>query len=916
MRYCKTIILLGLVALMAACQTRFEESYDSLKMSSDSLIVSSDAGKFPVTVYYSGKWSASPDGSVSWAELSDTRNEGVASFKVAYSKNEGPSRMFRINIKCDNGDTRVLKVTQKGRSGVSLVWDSSQIEFPAESVNLRAHFNTTLTRSFVEQMMEELVPDDASDWIHGISLEMDENPLMARVEGWINLAADENTTGVCRRTELRTEIVDALGIRYGENIQIVQDSLKAWIAADSVKVMRKYAATATLQFDHNLGVFADSIKTSVSFQEGEPGFISNLKNGDRQLTFDVSQTDNDRRALVTLSCNVPGAGIDVSCSTEIRQTVSILKREVPLSMLINAFSSGKTKWESVSEDYDDYITLYVVGGANPNMEENINTAPNTITTSENDRTFYVQDAVENPSAGFRVQLSDPEGNRFAHGDKIELVLTETSLLSESEPLRRTIGNVAAELIETVSSGNVIVPVERTLATLGDEDVYTYCKVDGLEFQVKQGSFTNVREYDAILNPLNEDLNLSPKSVTKADNQFAKDGSANLLFDSEGHAVYMLVNMGCAWRRPSGETVPQGVGSVAGVIVHKELPRWGGNVGRYSIRPLSRDDIDISPDGFDSPFSNLAEWVLTKGNNREAIINDYNWLGGYAQGLNGTELNQNKLLATGGPQTESAVLYSENLRPQKSTNATLTDPQYPITAQSGYRGLDVSNPDSAPMYGMSKGSVISFSSNPAGWLQWDDDKKWTGGFNGIVMEFSTTGVNGSLAAVGFNIAGGRLDSSTKANAWGQHISSFPVYWKVEMQTSDDGGSTWSEPQDAVNQATGLSGFEMRTVPFAADGTAGTNNLGLNYYNYLSTAKTGYSTPADCAFGIVTYRYTLPSTFFGHSRVRVRILPTSDVIASMNEDWTAGIASQGIKASLSQKQNVHSNILLEDVYIQYK
>ena len=902
-----TIALLAIL-LAAGCQKPFNEHYSELRLNSDEYQVSSDEGKCVITVYYSGAWSVSASSSAAWASVENGNNDGIGDFRLLYTKNEGPSRSCSFTLSCDNGESREISLVQKGRSGVRLEYTNSGFSIPSDAMTLRIPFTTTLSRTFVETIMPGLIPSEASGWMGNATLVMDDNLLMEEVKGYITIDLAENAGTGLRETSLNSAIIDATETVYGSPVKISQDFRKAFIMVPAGKKMRKSAAAGTITIDTNLGSLADSIKVEVTYPDGTEPFIEDLSVAGNIVSFGVGATTADRSATFTFTYN-DGKGVSVTSITEFTQTVSIIKGEIPVSQMVTAFASEPVVYMGDSDEHDDFVTLYVVGGRNPNMEENINIAANEITTEENDRTFYAQDDPVNPQYAFRVQFTSSAANTLAHGDKIELVLTETTLVKDTDPDRLSVLNVSGDLVEVVESGVAITPVERTIATLTPADVYKYVRISDLEFQVKEGCFSNVREYDAIRNPFTpEGLDVN---MYASNNRFAKDGAANLLFDSEGHTIYMLVNMACDWRRVADEKVPQGKGSVSGVLVHKTLPRWGGNVGPYSIRPLGRADIAME-DASGSNYTTLVSWVLTKGNNREAIVNDYSWLGGYTQGTASMDaLPQNKLLATGGPQTESAVLYSENLIKQRSANATLRDPQYPITAQSGYRGLDAGDPNSAPKFGMSKGSVISISSNPSGWLEWDADGKWTGEVKGVVMEFSTAGVSGSIASVGFNVAAGRLNPDNKTNAFWQHQTSYPVTWKVQLSTSDDDGATWSDYTDAVNQATGLVEFTMQSNPWAGDALS-------HYYSYVASAKGAISTPADNPFGLPSYRFTLPESFFGHSKVRIRLVPTTDIVANYNSDWSLYQDASGMHAvpPSKQKQNVHNCILLEDIYVHYR
>ena len=293
---------------------------------------------------------------------------------------------------------------------------------------------------------------------------------------------------------------------------------------------------------------------------------------------------------------------------------------------------------------------------------------------------------------------------------------------------------------------------------------------------------------------------------------------------------MLVNMNCGWRR-TGRSVPQGVGTVSGIVVHTPMERWGGNVGRYSIRPFDEADLDI-----------------------------YKWNdnGTYTVGSaanSATQLVQNRMHATTDNTGGGARLYSEN----RMLNQTVTaDRSYPIAIVHGYRGLNVSNyvPGDGTTMGMSKYTMLGFLGNVAGWYEWNGDT-WTGKTNGIVMEFSTAGVGGSAAA-------GKHSTNEAACSW-TNASSYPVYWKVEYATSAD-GATWSDYTEAVNAATGERGFEMRSLPWCI------NNSSTRTSVFDTANRSGVYTQSDFGFGLVPYRFVLPAEVLGKAHRNLRIART--------------------------------------------
>ena len=126
--------------------------------------------------------------------------------------------------------------------------------------------------------------------------------------------------------------------------------------------------------------------------------------------------------------------------------------------------------------------------------------------------------------------------------------------------------------------------ERSVATLTDDDLYTFVTLRDAEFVFKEGSYTNIWEpYAQSCGELHH---------YKYDINNRMDGWASLVRDSEGGAIYMLVNTLCAWRR-AGKPLPQGMGPLSGVVVHTPMRRYGGDMGRYSIRPLDEGGIGVS-----------------------------------------------------------------------------------------------------------------------------------------------------------------------------------------------------------------------------------------------------------------------------------------------------------------------------------
>lgn len=338
--------------------------------------------------------------------------------------------------------------------------------------------------------------------------------------------------------------------------------------------------------------------------------------------------------------------------------------------------------------------------------------------------------------------------------------------------------------------------------------------------------------------------------------------------------------------------------------------------RYTLRGLKAGNIEKAAEASAlepkaRTIATLVEWRLDKA---VISVGAYKWNdnGTYTVGSaanSATQLVQNRMHATTDNTGGGARLYSEN----RMLNQTVTaDRSYPIAIVHGYRGLNVSNyvPGDGTTMGMSKYTMLGFLGNVAGWYEWNGDT-WTGKTNGIVMEFSTAGVGGSAAAVSFSTAAGKHSTNEAACSW-TNASSYPVYWKVEYATSAD-GATWSDYTEAVNAATGERGFEMRSLPWCI------NNSSTRTSVFDTANRSGVYTQSDFGFGLVPYRFVLPAEVLGKAKVRVRISPSSDVIATWNpgiDGYALGQTHRNLRIARTYPFDIANGVYVEDLSIQYK
>ncbi len=235
---------------------------------------------------------------------------------------------------------------------------------------------------------------------------------------------------------------------------------------------------------------------------------------------------------------------------------------------------------------DVYIEgIVLVDKGNPNTALNPNSASNkhVIDKTENGITVYVQSL--DGKSGLRLRMATPGDHIFSKNEKVKLWLKNTTITKTANPVTTTISNVPSlNVMEKVDSPTPLVARELYMKDLVDNDVYTYVKLKDVEISVSNGSYYNINE----------------------GYEFRVDCYPTNIRDINGNSMYMMTNGGVPYRR-NGTQVPQGSGTISGVIVYETMARYGGNIGKYAIRQMAQEDIKLNNDRSQG-FSNvLVEW---------------------------------------------------------------------------------------------------------------------------------------------------------------------------------------------------------------------------------------------------------------------------------------------------------------------
>lgn len=221
-----------------------------------------------------------------------------------------------------------------------------------------------------------------------------------------------------------------------------------------------------------------------------------------------------------------------------------------------------------------------------NNAMNPHTGPHKIDYSVNAKTAYVES--EDGSEGVLVRFDNDFDNILTAGDRVTIYLKGLTLVKEGNPARYSFSGVTSANIISIEKASVPAKAKR-ISQLTDADMYTYVTLTDCELGVKKGSYT----------PINEGYCMS-YNATRVDTY------PNMVIDREGNSIFMMVNIGCPWRR-DGSGVKQGSGTISGIIVNDNYKRFekDGNIGAYQIRPLDEAAIDF--EFYSSVSVTIAEW---------------------------------------------------------------------------------------------------------------------------------------------------------------------------------------------------------------------------------------------------------------------------------------------------------------------
>ena len=343
-------------------------------------------------------------------------------------------------------------------------------------------------------------------------------------------------------------------------------------------------------------------------EDGQGQWISQTRMENNYLKFNVAEnlSESIRHAVITVSKK----GTNLSGSIKVSQASANVEYVETTIADLKSMEPGLI---------DAHIRL--VGGVvlNDNLEgngaENKNITAIVQDLTAADRTLYVSD----PQGvdGVRLDFNDDADLLVRRFDHIEVDLYGATLIREENPERYIVSGISAASVLKNEPGDKsdVTVKQKSMSQLQPSDVYTLVELLDCEIPIRKGPYVGVhlKHYHI--------MNKYPMVIR----------------DKNGQDMHMVVNTTCSWHR-DGNRMPQGSGSITGVIVHEHCDNfeWDqvkadalatgglgmdyvtdlGHLGEYQIRPVRKEDIALADD-FEEGFSQLiCEFTYCYGNQTE------------------------------------------------------------------------------------------------------------------------------------------------------------------------------------------------------------------------------------------------------------------------------------------------------------
>lgn len=619
------VVIAAAASVFAVSCQKESESPSTLSLAVNDIVINLDAAKGSehVLVYARGQWNAALKESSDWLTVENGSGYGNGEFVISFTENTGLQRRAEIELSA-SGVEKVICLTVNQKSAVG----SPTIEF-AESRLQYIAWETTEEASFTTNVEESALKVESTEtWIKDLSAK----------DGKVTFTLEENTSGAERSAKISLTYTDVEEKVYRAVLTVIQTAEPgSLVIGESEMTVDAFEARKSVAWDCHLGTFFSRLDVSVEYEGDQKDWISDVKPTVEGLNFTVAANTVRAERKAVIKAGIADKGISVALTvTQVAPTT-----QYSFEKLRDLLSSAGEH----SFDGDWFEGVIVADAGQKNMETNPMTSDAVFSSDESQMTNYIQSA--DGKYGLRLKFTAAETS-LRKGDKVKVSLAGTTLVREDSPVRYTLKGLTANSVAVEESGSLPAK-EKTIASLSDDDIYTWTTLKNVEIAFSYGSYNN-----------------AGTSVKDASN-WIKNKKQNMdyriLSDASCSTIKMLVNSDVEWLRTQNG-VPQGSGDISGVVVNTVNGYFHDAelLGKYQIRPMELSDIALNETGFSEK---VVEWYWPsgKGSKPDLHYDGLTWIPSYGSGsFTGIgKLNQTSgFMETGSTQDPKAMRWDSVL----------------------------------------------------------------------------------------------------------------------------------------------------------------------------------------------------------------------------------------------------------------
>lgn len=585
-------LALILLTLLMGCERKFDLGL-SLSVNSNEIHLEATEGKTKIMVYSDGGWNVAVKEEADWLALDRTSGTENSDILFSYSQNFGVSRSATLVIS-KGKEKQEVKIIQAGLNA-AFRFSKSKYTITKNPFQINLPIVNDLKSNIKNIKIDYLYDDETSEkWVTGATF----------LDNGLQFKALENNAGRNRTVRIYLTVVDGFDKEYTvftDVDQSLQDPVL--VPRKQLSVLTRNAKIDTVIVKGNVGALFPDFEHVITYEQGADWIERVELANDSLLMIAVRQNNSGERRHAQVQLKYTNNGVNyINLIHQVEQsaddfeylTIDELKALIPAE-------AGEIKLSMPLKVLEAFV---ISDAGNANMDVNPNRAFNDIDYDESPKTAYVQNA--EGSSGIRLKFVNKGANSLKRYSKATLSIDGLVLMKEANPTRYTIKGLTPSTIVKSEIGNAAsLPMKnKAINELKDSDIYTYVSLKNTSVSVPYGSYVNVNMgYAGVFN-----WNQAGASTPYV------DAVPTAIYDDQGGSLKAIVNVAASWSR---STLPTGSGTFSGIVVHHKLIKYGygeGEIGRYSIRPVSQSDIKLNEG---EKASTLVEWKWMNPSNLSA-----------------------------------------------------------------------------------------------------------------------------------------------------------------------------------------------------------------------------------------------------------------------------------------------------------